>query len=855
MYPIPPVKTRGIEPAISFDNGDSFRYKSTMNAALSKRLFVLGLILVLVLSSCDEIATPPPAYPTLTSVPTVAEPAMPTREFPIESTPASEETLAEADRVLAFGDYDQALRLYSVNTTGSSVEIQAAALYGQGLTYYKQNDLFQAKRMLLELQERFPESLPAKRANFVLAQISLEQELEEEALDYYQAYTMEQSGMIEAEVNFRIGDLLAASGDTEATLQAYRKAYLAPQLGNNTAAAIKVASSYASLGQDDLALGIYKEILLNTGSDYTRAQMNLLIARILIDQGSDEEAYTYLQDSVTNYPFSYDAYTALVMLLDAGQSVDDLQRGIINYNVNQYLLAIEAFDRYLAGEGFAKDEALYYKALSVRAEGLVRAGFSSPERLAANAAGGTVEDKEAIQLWNELIATYPQSQYRFDAIEDIIYTQNTYMGALKLALETTLAYVSAPNAQPDAPQLLQIAGNYYFLDGQIKEAADSWTRIALEFPASTEAFNGLFFGGSLYYELGEYDKAIDNFNRALLIANPGTLEESGSYFWLGKVNKARGDRSAALTYWQSAVERDPFGYYGIRSSELVNDQPLFPPVNTGNLQLDLESERKDAADWLKTAFSLPSEINVDYSSEIAQDARYKRAIEFHRLGLYNLASQEFESLRLTYYDDALNSFRLIDVFLNLGYYQSAIEASRSISKLAGYGDVPLSANYPPYFAHVQYGTYYLPWIEQVAARFKIPELLIFSLIYQESRFAAHAYSSAGASGLMQLMPGTAEQIASETGYPPNYMPSDLGVPYYNLELGTNYLARQLFVFDGDLYYALAAYNGGPGNTLRWKDLTSDDPDLFLNSVRYLETRTYLRRIVEIYHIYSLIYGN
>ena len=684
-----------------------------MNAALSKRLFVLGLILVLVLSSCDEIATPPPAYPTLTSVPTVAEPAMPTREFPIESTPASEETLAEADRVLAFGDYDQALRLYSVNTTGSSVEIQAAALYGQGLTYYKQNDLFQAKRMLLELQERFPESLPAKRANFVLAQISLEQELEEEALDYYQAYTMEQSGMIEAEVNFRIGDLLAASGDTEATLQAYRKAYLAPQLGNNTAAAIKVASSYASLGQDDLALGIYKEILLNTGSDYTRAQMNLLIARILIDQGSDEEAYTYLQDSVTNYPFSYDAYTALVMLLDAGQSVDDLQRGIINYNVNQYLLAIEAFDRYLAGEGFAKDEALYYKALSVRAEGLVRAGFSSPERLAANAAGGTVEDKEAIQLWNELIATYPQSQYRFDAIEDIIYTQNTYMGALKLALETTLAYVSAPNAQPDAPQLLQIAGNYYFLDGQIKEAADSWTRIALEFPASTEAFNGLFFGGSLYYELGEYDKAIDNFNRALLIANPGTLEESGSYFWLGKVNKARGDRSAALTYWQSAVERDPFGYYGIRSSELVNDQPLFPPVNTGNLQLDLESERKDAADWLKTAFSLPSEINVDYSSEIAQDARYKRAIEFHRLGLYNLASQEFESLRLTYYDDALNSFRLIDVFLNLGYYQSAIEASRSISKLAGYGDVPLSANYPPYFAHVQYGTYYLPWIEQI----------------------------------------------------------------------------------------------------------------------------------------------
>lgn len=826
-----------------------------MNAPLSKRLLLLGLILVFVLSSCDETATPPPSLPTSTSLPTASEPASPTAALRIEDTPASEITLAEADRVLSFGDYDQALQLYGANTTGASLEIQAAALYGQGLTYYKQNDQFQAKRILLELQDRFPESLPAKRANFVLAQISLEQELAQDAFDYYQAYTLERPGMIEAEVNLRIGNLLAASGDTEDALQAYRKAYLAPQLGSNTAAAVKVAASYASLGQADLALGIYKEILYNTDSDYTRAQMNLLIARILIAQSNNEEAYTYLQDSVTNYPFSYDAYTALVMLLDAGQNVDDLQRGIINYNINQYLLAIEAFDRYLAGQGFAKDEALYYKALSVRAEGLVRAGFSSPERLAANAAGGTAEDKEAIQLWGELIDSYPQSQYRFDAIEDIIYTQNTYMGSLKLALETTLAYVSAPNAQPDAPQLLQMAGNYYFLDGQIKEAADSWTRIALEFPASSEAFNGLFFGGSLYFELGEYDKAADNFNRALLIANPGTLEESGSYFWLGKVSRARGDRSAAQTYWQSALERDPFGYYGIRSSELWNDQPLFPEAPTGNLQVDLKGEREDAADWLKTAFSLPAEINVDYSSEIAQDGRYARGLEFHRLGLYNLASQEFESLRLTYLDDALNSFRLIGLFFDLGYYQSAIEASRSISKLAGYGDVPLSANFPPYFAHVQYGTYYLPWIQQVSARFGIPELLIFSLIYQESRFGAHAFSSAGASGLMQLMPATAEQIANETGFPPNYKPSDLGVPYYNLELGTNYLARQLFVFDGDLYYALAAYNGGPGNTLRWKELTSDDPDLFLNSVRYLETRTYLRRIVEIYHIYSLIYGN
>ena len=826
-----------------------------MKTALTTRIVILGLVLSLLLSSCDEIATPPQPAATMTSIPTSETPILPTPTFQIEDTPPSEATLAEADRVLAFGDYEKALQLYSANTSGSPDDIKAAALYGQGLTYFKKNDLFQAKRALIDLQSQFPDSLPAKRANFILAQISLGQELEDDALDYYQAYALAQPGIIDGEIYARIGDLLADFGDTEVALEAYRTAFLAPQLTSNTTIAIKVASSYSSLGQDELALGIYKEILLNSQNDYTRSQMNLLIARILLNQGSEAEAYTYLQDSVNNYPFTYDAYTALLTLLDADQEVNDLKRGIINYNVEQYNLAIEAFDRYLAGQGYDKDEALYYKALSTRAEGLIRAGFSTNERLTANAAGGTSEDKAAVNIWSELINNYPQSRYRFDAIEDIIYTQNTYMGQLKLALETIQAFVSAPNSQPDAPQLLHMAANYYFLDGQIKEAADSWTRIALEFPTSTDAFNGLFFGGSLYYELGEYEKAAENFNRALLIATPETLEASGTYFWLGKVSQAKGELTTAQEHWRSAADLDPYGYYGIRSFELLNNLPIFPEVDTGNLQPDLESERLDAAGWLKTAFSLPSEINLDYSSELFDDLRFIRGIEFHRLGLYDLASQEFESLRNSYKDDALNSFRLIKVFLDLGYYQSAIESSRSISRLAGYGDVPLSASFPPYFAHVQYGTYYLSWVEQVAVKYNIPEILIFSLIYQESRFGTYASSIAGASGLMQLMPATAAQIASETGYPPNYTQADLGVPFYNLELGSNYLARQLFVFDGDMYLALAAYNGGPGNTLRWQNLVGDDPDVFLNSIRYLETRTYLRRIVEIYNIYSLIYGN
>lgn len=831
-----------------------YRYKSTMKTDWLGKLFPIFLSITLLLTACGNLATPPPPNPTFTPLTTPIQAQQSATPITIETTPEREEILAEADRTLAFGDYGEALRLYRQIPSSSSDELKAASIYGLGLTYYKQNDLFQAKRSFESLLAQYPDSLPAKRANFILALISLDQELEDDALTYFQAYQQARPGILDAEVYLRIGDLLAAEGQTLASQEAYRNAYLAPQLSNNVNAALKLASTYQNLGEPDLALGIYKEILHNSTSDYTKSSMNLLIGRILVNQGSDEEGFGYFRDSVENYPQTYDAYTALVTLLEAGQSVNELSRGLINYHVMQYNLAIEAFDRYLESEGYDKDRALYYKGLSLRAEGLVRAGFYSTERANANASGGTAYDKQAIQTWDQMINTYPESSYRQDAIEDIIYTQNAYMGQMKLAIETTLAYVSLPHIQAEAADLLQTAAGYYLLDGQIREAADTWTRIGIEFPTSTSAFNGLFFGGTLYYELGDYSKAADNFNRAVLLASLDTLEVAGAYFWLGKVNQAQGDTAAAQSYWQNATATDPYGYYGIRSAELLNGQSPIPSAAKPKLEVNFDEERLDAGDWLITAFSYPSLTNLDYSSSLFEDSRYIRGLEYHQLGLYNAASKEFEALRLAHVDDPLNSFRLIKEFLHLGYYQSAIEASRSISRLAGYGDVPLSSNYPPYFAHVQYGTYYLPWIEEVAAKYKLPELLIYSLIYQESRFAAHAYSTAGASGLMQLMPETAAQIAGEIGYPPDYTQSDLAIPRYNLELGSNYLARQIYVFEGDLYHALAAYNGGPGNTMIWKELTNGDPDVFLNSIRFLETRTYLRRIVEIYHLYSLIYA-
>jgi len=89
---------------------------------------------------------------------------------------------------------------------------------------------------------------------------------------------------------------------------------------------------------------------------------------------------------------------------------------------------------------------------------------------------------------------------------------------------------------------------------------------------------------------------------------------------------------------------------------------------------------------------------------------------------------------------------------------------------------------------------------------------------------------------------------------PNYTRADLYKPYISVKFGAYYLAQQRNGLDGDLYAALAAYNGGPGNAIRWKSASGGDPDLMYETVSFNETRLYIRRISEYYAVYKQLYA-
>ena len=133
--------------------------------------------------------------------------------------------------------------------------------------------------------------------------------------------------------------------------------------------------------------------------------------------------------------------------------------------------------------------------------------------------------------------------------------------------------------------------------------------------------------------------------------------------------------------------------------------------------------------------------------------------------------------------------------------------------------------------------------------FEVDRALIFALVRQESAFDPDARNPSGASGLLQIMPKTAEYIAGG----PLEGKDALLDPGVNLKLGQDYLAYLLDNAEvkGDLFKLAAAYNGGPGNLERWSRRMgeSDDPLLFIESLPSRETRKFIQRVLTNLWIY------
>ena len=181
-------------------------------------------------------------------------------------------------------------------------------------------------------------------------------------------------------------------------------------------------------------------------------------------------------------------------------------------------------------------------------------------------------------------------------------------------------------------------------------------------------------------------------------------------------------------------------------------------------------------------------------------------------------------------------------------------ALAALMVVAGAGFAYLEHSQPDWWVRLRHPLDYRASVVGYAHIYHLDPALVAAVIYEESRFRPDTESSAGAIGLMQLLPSTARGIALHTGGHKFRIPQDLYVPDLNIRYGCWYLAHLRHKYAGHPHagdLALAAYNAGQANVDAW--IASTPPGTAVR-LRFAATRDYVRDVRATEKLYRRAYG-
>ena len=283
-------------------------------------------------------------------------------------------------------------------------------------------------------------------------------------------------------------------------------------------------------------------------------------------------------------------------------------------------------------------------------------------------------------------------------------------------------------------------------------------------------------------------------------------------YWAGRAAEALGKTEEARTWFDLAADHGNT-FYGQLAADRIDITPRFPPVPEPS-ETDINGF---AADELVTLVRLLAEVDQ------------RDLVRRFLLQIGENATTP-EALQLT-----------AQLALVLGRPDLAVAVAKDgVSR----GTVLVYAGYP---------------MIDLPPQSTIDPALALAVIRQESSFDPGAVSDAGARGLMQLMPATADGVAGELGisHSQAMLTSD---PDHNMRLGTAYLSELLGGQGGSYVRAIAAYNAGPSRVYRWVeeygDPTAPGADVidWIEQIPYSETRNYVQRVLEALVVYRMLQG-
>ena len=774
--------------------------------------------------------------PTPTHSPTVAPTSTatltPTTTPTPTPTPLPAEHLETGRTYQRNGDYERAIAEYKALLSGEAAEEEAReASFLIGESHFLDGNYQLAQQAFEKFVRDYPEDNRYSQALFLLARSYEEMGDCTKAIETYHKY-LAQRDVIADYVHELIGDCYVNLEDYSQAIVAYGEALQeAPTPERERQLMEELADAYFNTADYDEAITWYGALLTKAENDGQRAKFEYLIGQAYLKWGKTEEAHEHFSEAVDRYPQAWYAYLALVELVDAGVEVDDYQRGLVDYYAGAYWPAIRAFFRYIEDNPDHRGDPYYYIGSAYLAVGSYESAKSA---------------------FDVLLESYPTSGHFGQAWlgkAKAFVSQDRHDEALRTYQEFAQLYPGHELAEEALWQAVSLSET----DKDYDEAARAYLDLQKRYPQGQYAAAALFQAGLSYYRLDKAEEAVEAWQELL-----DSYEESALYtqtlFWVGKTLLKLGETRQAHTYLEKAASVDTESYYGLRAKDLSQEGDALWPSDGSLVTSAVEAaEQEEAEAWLATWLEGASHDDdlASLSPAIEEDLRFQRGEEFLNVSLLEEARGEADALRKELVTDPLTLYQLALAFRERGLYRLSILCARRLIQLSPAESV---SEAPRFLQRLTYPLYFDDLVLAEAQANDLDPLLLCALIWQESLFQGQATSWAGAQGLTQVIPPTGEWIALQLRWP-DYQAEHLYRPYLNVKFGAWYLARQLRDFENNLFAALAAYNGGPGNAARWLELVGDgDDDLFAESISKAETRRYVEKVYEHYAMYRELYG-
>jgi soluble lytic murein transglycosylase len=549
-----------------------------------------------------------------------------------------------------------------------------------------------------------------------------------------------------------------------------------------------------------------------------RAEVELALGRAYAASGQPTKAIAIFRNLYFNMPVSPEADQAegeLAKLSVPGSPQpsfgDRKTRADLLLKGKRYSEAASAYSDLL-NEASPSDRPVMQLAM---ATALRRAGRSKDAKKAFESLSGLPVELEGERLFNlgEIA--------RSNDDEDGFFR---YLGQLRQTVPTSTWL----------EQALLSAGNICLLKPDYDRAIDFYRELQQRFPSGSRAAYAHWKVAWLSLRQGRNAEAKQQFEQQIALY-PASAEAPAALYWRGRLAEEDNDAPTARAYYQKVSSRFQNYYYGeLARRRLAKVKKDDDPVHIAILD------------------RIPS---IDSNSRVTPDPvptdnlRVQKAQLLENGALADFSVRELQAAANEEKGNWLPG-ETARLYQDMGRYDVALDVMKRA--VPNYFSLDISSLPRPYW-EVLFPKPFWPDLKRFSSNNALDPYMVASLIRQESAFNPNAVSRKDAVGLMQLLPKTGKLVAKQEKVR-HFAPTQLFTPGTNLQLGTRYFRGMVDKF-GAFEYALAAYNAGSDRVDDWLKLGKyRDPQEFVESIPFTETREYVQAILRNENLYRQLYG-